>query len=424
MQRITRETFACSKSNLQQLNNGVELLQRHFPPSIASLFAIPRPGKDGNLQWWTTLGGQPKLFSDLDKNTQEQLLERLKQRQAAISKLATMLEKNGHQQDADQLRFLLGSPDLSNLYSVNLEPVLVRWKLQPEPKPIPKPAPAPAAAPLFIQSSVITQRRSSIPWWVLLLLLLPLLIFLLWWLWQWQNSNTPIEHEQGMIQSFSCTPKSLPPDFAVVLDTSGSMNLNVSATYDDEIWFFQQEGHRLPDNAPRKQRILAAPSRFQVAQSSLDLILSDLHPAISTRLLTFNGCNIIHDHGLFSNEQHTQLRQELASLSANDGTPLALSLAKAASLVDGRDKDAVILMFVDGEDGCGQNVCSVAAHIAQEQPKLRVNVVNISENTLSDCIAEHTGGQVFASTDSLLLIQQLRSAVTQVALDPSCASAL
>lgn len=421
MQRITRETFACSDDSLQQLTEGVALLQRHFPPSIASLFAIPRNGHDGNLQWWSELGGQPRPFAELNSQAQSQLLERLQQRQAAIEKLAAALQSGGQPQEAERLRFLLGTADTSNLYSLNDEPVLVRWGLPPRPEPV-SPEPARSQAPPVAPPPVIKKRYFLIPWWLILLLLLPLLLFLLWWLWQWSTpywSKLDFDPDPKPAASFACTPAAEPPDFVVVLDTSGSMNLNIKTSHADEQWFFEQ-GNHLSKSHPRVKQVLAGPSRFEVAQQGLEQIIGDLHPAIDTHLLTFNGCHAIRNHGLFNHAQHPQLRQELAGLIANGGTPLGTSLQQAAKLVDGRNKDAVILMFADGEDGCEVDACAVAANIAREQPRLRVNVVNISESRLSDCIAEHTGGQVFASTDSKRLLKQLRNAVNQVADDPNC----
>ncbi len=415
MQRITRETFTCSDDSLQQLTEGVALLQRHFPPSIASLFAIPRSGHDGNLQWWSELGGQPRPFAELNSQAQSQLLERLQQRQTAIEKLAAALQSGGQPQEAERLRFLLGCADTSNLYSLNDEPVLVRWGLPPRPDPASATVTPPVTPP-----PVVKRRYFLIPWWLILLLLLPLLLFLLWWLWQWRGPYWGlVDPDPRPVPSFTCTPAAEPPDFVVVLDTSGSMNLNVTTSHQDERWYFERGTH-LPKDHPRVKQLTTGPSRFEVAQRGLDQIINDLHPAIDTRLLTFNGCHSIRNHGLFSHAQHPQLRRELAGLTANGGTPLGISLQQAASLVDGRNKDAVILMFVDGEDGCEVDACTVAANIAREQPRLRVNVVNISDTRLSDCIAEHTGGQVFASTHTRRLLKQLRNAVNQVASDPAC----
>ena len=94
--------------------------------------------------------------------------------------------------------------------------------------------------------------------------------------------------------------------------------------------------------------------------------------------------------------------------------PLAASLKKAARKVDGRNRDAVIVMFVDGDDGCDQNVCKVAQNIAIEQPRLHVNVVNIGDSSLSNCIAENTGGSIYSSRNASDLADALQAATQAV----------
>ncbi|KAG1250706.1 hypothetical protein G6F65_018634 [Rhizopus arrhizus] len=86
----------------------------------------------------------------------------------------------------------------------------------------------------------------------------------------------------------------------------------------------------------------------------------------------------------------------LRALTPFDGTPVAASLRLAADMVDGVDRDAVIVMFVDGEDGCEQNQCAVAREIAKKKPRLKVNIVDLTGANLSSCIAKSTGGK-FAS---------------------------
>ncbi|EPM68157.1 hypothetical protein A249_39770 [Pseudomonas syringae pv. actinidiae ICMP 18804] len=83
----------------------------------------------------------------------------------------------------------------------------------------------------------------------------------------------------------------------------------------------------------------------------------------------------------------------------------------------------MVVMFVDGEDGCGQNACEVSARIAREQPRLRVNVVNISESKFSNCIAENTGGRVYAAREVGEVQKMLREAMEEVATTPTCAGA-
>jgi hypothetical protein len=43
-----------------------------------------------------------------------------------------------------------------------------------------------------------------------------------------------------------------------------------------------------------------------------------------------------------------------------------------------------------------------------------VNVVNIGENSLSNCIAENTGGRVYVSRDPIALNDMLQSATAEI----------
>lgn len=413
MQRVTRDAITYPQQALSALDAKVELIRRHFPPSIASLYAVPRTGEDGSLQWWSGLGGQPHLYAELSNDQQGRLLEKYQQRQHAIGNLAGELQRRGMEQDAERLRSLIGPPDLANLYSLNDEPLVVRWGLPPPPVVTPAaPAPPPRVAPVPVRAWWL---RLPLPW-----LLLPLLLLLLLWLaWFWRGYLLNLVHPASMT-SYACQPEGArPPDFAVVLDTSGSMNFNIDATPDDELWM-NNIGDRLPITNPRQVRILSEPTRLTVAKQAFSGMLEHLHSDVDTRLITFDGCYNQIDHGLYDDSKRALLKRRVHQLEAGAGTPLASSLEAAASKVDGRLRDALVVMFVDGEDGCGRNACAVSRSIAREQPRLRVNVVNISASELSNCIADNTGGRVYTARDADQVTSMLREASQEVSASPQC----
>lgn len=401
MQRVTRDSAIYPQQMLSALDDKVELIRRYFPPSVASLYATPRTSDNLSLQWWSGLEGQPHTYAELNTDQQRRLLEKYKHRQHAVQHLANELQKRGMKQDASSLRSLIAEPDLANLYSLNDEPLVVRWGLPPSPLPV-----APAAQPL-------PPRKV---WWLLLPLLLLLFLWLLWfWRGYWLHTINPTP-----MVSYACDTESpRPPDFVVVLDTSGSMNFNIDVSPADDLWF-QTIGIQLPEYNPRRSRILSEPTRLSVAKQAFSGMLDDLHPDIDTRLITFEGCSKQNDHGLFDNTQRAMLKRHVQQLVANDGTPLASSLEGAASQVNGRLHDALVVMFVDGEDGCGRNVCEISRKIARQQPRLRVNVVNISDSELSNCIAENTGGRVYSTRNAAEVVSVLREASKEVSITPNC----
>lgn len=480
MQRVIRDAHATSEG-MSALQAKVALIQKHFPPTVASLFAIPRMGSGDVLEWWTELGGQPTPYADLNEDAQRRLLETYEVRQTSLGQLADELQRRGQPTEAEDLRSLLGTPELDKLYSLNGEPLVVRWNQRP-PKPI-----VPPVVPVVPPS-----RRG---WWIAAALLALLLLLLALWLWWFLHREpvvvvppvapvapvvTPVEKPvepvpepvvepepeakpapvpeptpepvpepkpvpppkpapepkpvpppkpvvaapppAPTLDNFACrknAPNAEIPQFVVVLDTSGSMNLNIKSVKADEDWYFGSDLNKLLD-PNRTMRLTAKPSRMDVAKDSLASMINGLDPKIDTRLITFAGCERTPDRGVFKFGDRPRLINGIRGLVPDDGTPLADSLARAASTVDGRNNDAVIVMFVDGEDGCGQDVCAVSRRIAREQPRLRVNVVKIGAGGPSRCIAENTGGRVYNSTNAAELSNQLKQASKEVSSSAKC----
>lgn len=473
MQRVIRDAQAIPDGT-RALQDKVALIQKHLPPVAASLFAIPRTGADGVVEWWTELGGQPTVYADLDKDSQRRLLQTYQQRQDALSQLADELKKRGQPDAAHPLETLIGEPTLSDLYSLNGEPLVIRWDTPRPPKALPPPVVAPAVAAPVI-AAVATSKGWRLAALLLGLLLLLLLLLALWAWWFWRPvavvepmAPTPIvepakvitpepEPEPVVVPEPEPEPEPAPPpppppkpepkpepvakpaappsldnyacrkgaakvetpQFVVVLDTSGSMMLNINAVKADEDWFFGNPGRRYRDEE-RVQRIFQSPNRMDVAADSLNGMIKALDPKIDMRLITFAGCESTPDHGVFRFGDRPRLMAGIRGLIGNDGTPLAASLEKAASTVDGRNRDAMIVMFVDGEDGCQQDACAVSRRIAQQQPRLRVNVVNIGVGGASRCIAENTGGRTYASSNATELAKALKLATREVSSSADC----
>ena len=424
MQRVIRDTLA-SQDAAAALEQRVATIRQHFPPSIANLYAIARQGHNGVLEWWTELQGQPHLYATLNKDQQAALLKRYEERQAAVGQLAAELQQRGQAGAAGELQKLIGSADPANLYSVNGEPLIVRWG-QPEPvipapvapvppveaAPPPPPPPRPKPAPVVV---VAERRRWRLwPW-----LLLALLLGLLYWLWlswpvlwaRWQSDPAAM-----------CTPGQAfqPSQFAVVLDTSGSMDERLRVKRQDDPWYYSVMA-RIPivesfiPAGPGKRT-----TRMDVAKSSLISVINDLDDKVAMRLVTFNGCRSPVDHGVFGRNQRPDLIERIGKLHAGGGTALGVSLQAAAQEMDGQNRDGVIVMFVDGRDGCGTDICEVSENIARSKPRLRINIVNISASTGSNCAAENTGGRVYTADDAAAVAAALQEATQEVSQGNGC----
>ncbi|MNF17072.1 hypothetical protein D3C80_2203830 [compost metagenome] len=62
----------------------------------------------------------------------------------------------------------------------------------------------------------------------------------------------------------------------------------------------------------------------------------------------------------------------------------------------------------------------MAQRIAREQPRLKVNLINISNNSLADCIADSTGGRVYSANNASQLAVALEGASQDVSSTATC----
>ena len=83
-----------------------------------------------------------------------------------------------------------------------------------------------------------------------------------------------------------------------------------------------------------------------------------------------------------------------------EGTPLADGVARAGQMLDGVNKESVMLVISDGEESCNQNPCAVAQQLARSKPHLKINVVDIMGTGAGNCLANITGGKVYTARNA------------------------
>ncbi len=105
-----------------------QTLSEFCPAPLANLFASSRCGRDGQLEWWSSLNGPAIPFAELSVVEQQQLLKVLAQHQAALAHLAEELANTDQSSAAQVIAQLLGDTDFSRLYSVDQQPVVIDWQ--------------------------------------------------------------------------------------------------------------------------------------------------------------------------------------------------------------------------------------------------------------------------------------------------------
>ncbi|CAM5204041.1 hypothetical protein CDEN61S_00880 [Castellaniella denitrificans] len=460
MQRVCRD--APPGLPIAEHQPAIDLLHGLLPPHESRLFALPRAGADGLREWWTTQEGQPQPYSGLDEKSQATLLEKYQGTLSDLLKLGDTLRQQGRTGEADLLENLPRTPDTRHLYSLNGTPLITHWHAGLS-------GLAPAVAPLAVpaDTTALTTTGPTRRWlWLLALLALLALLLAAWWWWTHRTPpvsepisppvatpvappppepaasatpepvvppvSEPVPQPPAPTKSaagLTCAPRPAdqsPPELVIVFDTSNSMDLNIATSPEDEDWIFSltaQQRSRL--SAPEKARFLAMlrrPTREEVAKKSLIDLVEQLPTSQSISMVTFNSCTAPTTirHGPFPGTQHARITQLIQRLKINGGTPLADSIEAAAAMVDGKNRDAIIVVFLDGEDGCGEDQCATAARIAKAQPRLKFNVVDISGQGLSNCIAKSTGGRVYSTRDAARIAEALSQSVREVSEDVIC----
>ena len=79
------------------------------------------------------------------------------------------------------------------------------------------------------------------------------------------------------------------------------------------------------------------------------------------------------------------------------GTPIYEGIEKALTLLDGKKREALIVLITEGNGDCTERkICALMENVAKERPKLKVNIVSINSPwNATDCLAKATGGQIF-----------------------------
>ena len=186
----------------------VALLNRHLPPSTASMLA--RPEVNGNVvEWYSELQGQPYLLGNTEREqaTRKQAETLISQRLDAVDKLRTDLLQKGTitTEQATLLESLIEAAqhDSIQIYVVNKQPVITGWGLGKKPMPVVPPAPV----------------AKKFRWW---LWLLPLLLLLLgglaWWLYFRPEPIQPEPVTPVKIEISKPEPKPEPPKEEPKLD--------------------------------------------------------------------------------------------------------------------------------------------------------------------------------------------------------------
>jgi len=216
-------------------------------------------------------------------------------------------------------------------------------------------------------------------------------------------------------------PPELAPELVIVFDASGSMDISLLATPEEIRRATLRQGAAdllanvlIGSNAPdTTRRIFREPKRISAAKQATTSVVERLSSDVSTGLVLLQDCPAAHSVGFYSPAQRSALLRGIQGIRPVAGTPLADGIAKAGALLDGVNRESVMLVVSDGEESCRGNPCAIARQLAQQKPHLKINVIDILGTGAGNCLAQATGGRVFTANT----VQELQLMTTQAAQD-------
>lgn len=207
----------------------------------------------------------------------------------------------------------------------------------------------------------------------------------------------------------------------VVLDGSDSMNLPSGFTtmQEDHLLRRARMGDRGAIMEFRAMTRGPGQKRIDDAKQAASRIIPRLPGDVDVGYMVFDDCRTIQDHGFFGAGQRGELVGRIQGTVARGGTPLARAVQQAGATL--RSDDGVIIVFSDGKDSCGGNVCAVAQHLHAMRPKVKIHVIDLAGGTSeATCLATITGGRVYPATSAQAVTAALSQATAGVQVPAHC----
>lgn len=374
----------------------VRVLNHYLPPSTANILARPEV-KDNMVEWYSELQGQPQLL-DAHSSHYVEASTLVTQRLASIDALVfELLQKEAIEPAIaaylKQFTHIVKQHDIQ-IYSVNQQPVIIGWGQK---KDI-----------TVEQTPSVIKAKTSRRW------LLPLLLFtfailgLLGWLFLTPSVPETVKIEP--IVPKNCRKVEEPadiPQLAIIFNNATGMKYTLLESKEAINAFDKKlQQQILPqsdiDYMDRQ------PNRSVAAKAAVTHLINDIPNAVDIGLIELQSCvskspdvSAAINHGIFTGTQRTELKNKVQNMVVRDhrvpGTPIYEGIEKALTLLDGKKREALIVLITEGNGDCTERkICALMENMAKERPKLKVNIVSINSPwNVTDCLAKATGGQIF-----------------------------
>jgi len=399
MQRLARvglEQYAWEAIELfHHYDDIVAVLNRYLPPSTTNILARPEV-KNNMVEWYSELQGQPELL-DVHSTRYAEANALVVQRLTSIDALVSELLQKEAIEPAiaaylKQFTHIVKQHDIQ-IYSVNQQPVITGWGL--------KDITAEQTPPV---TEAKTPRRWLLP---LLLFTLAILGFLVW---LFLTPSVPETVKIEPIVPKNCRKVEKPadiPQLAIIFNNATGMKYTLLESKEAINAFDEKlQQQILPQS--EIDYMDRQPNRSVAAKEAVTHLINDIPHAVDIGLVELQSCvtkspdvSAAISHGIFTGAQRTELKNKVQNMTVRDhrvpGTPIYEGIEKALTLLDGKKREALIVLITEGNGDCTERkICTLMENVAKERPKLKVNIVSINSPwNVTDCLAKTTGGQIF-----------------------------
>lgn len=212
-----------------------------------------------------------------------------------------------------------------------------------------------------------------------------------------------------------------PPELSIVIDGTTSMNMpsGLSAAYEDGLVARRKRGDRTAADEIKSLTQTPGPKRLDDVKQATTQIIPKLPAEVRVGFVVFDDCRAIQDFGYFGAGDRSRLIDLIKGKVARGGTPLARAVETAGSSL--RSADGVIVVFSDGRDSCGGNVCAVAQRLHAAKPGVKVHLIDVmGDASESTCLATITGGRIYSATSAQAALDALTDATAKFQTPPQC----
>lgn len=173
------------------------------------------------------------------------------------------------------------------------------------------------------------------------------------------------------------------------------------------------------------------PRRMDLSREAIKNVYPSLPDSITIGLVEFGtvdpsgqeGCGV-RSHGFFPSHNRNAFWNRVRAINPMGATPTSKGIEAATKMLAGTsaEEGAAMIIVTDGQESCGGegSACNAAKRAKSAIPNLQVAVIDLAGYPANRCIADATGGKLYAPTSVAAVAANVKTATVESLRDPEC----